>query len=193
MGFGFLCFLENFCHLFGVLCVLWTKEPFRMGDFMRLPVETLIARYHQNLYAIAFNVCKDREDAEEVVQDAFIQYHVKNKEFDSEEHIRAWLIRVTINRAKNATRAFWRRHRAMLEETMATISFEDEESSAVFEAVMQLPDKYRLVVHLFYYEEYSVHDIAEILHLSEANVKTRLSRARTMLRQTLKEVWSDDE
>ena len=50
---------------------------------MRLPVETLIARYHQNLYAIAFNVCQDREDAEEVAEDAFIQYHLTNRQFDS--------------------------------------------------------------------------------------------------------------
>ena len=76
---------------------------------------------------------------------------------------------------------------------MATLSFESDDASQVFEAVMQLAPKYRIVVHLFYYEDYSVREIADILHLSEANVKTRLSRARAMLRDTLKEVWSDDE
>lgn len=160
---------------------------------MRLPVETLVERYHQNLFAVAFNVCKNREDAEEVVQDAFIQYHLKRLEFQSEEHIRAWLIRVTINKAKNATRTFWRRHRTSLEETMAALNFNDQESEQLFEAVMALPQKYRIVVHLFYYEDYSVHEMAELLSLSESNVKTRLSRARAMLRDTLKEVWSDDE
>lgn len=160
---------------------------------MRLPVETLVERYHQNLFAVAFNVCKNREDAEEVVQDAFIQYHLKRLDFQSEEHIRAWLIRVTINKAKNAARTFWRRHRTSLEETMAALNFNDQESEQLFEAVMALPQKYRIVVHLFYYEDYSVHEMAELLSLSESNVKTRLSRARAMLRDTLKEVWSDDE
>lgn len=160
---------------------------------MRLPVESLIARYHQNLFAVAFNVCKNREDAEEVVQDAFIQYHLKNRDFQNEEHIRAWLIRVTINKAKNATRTFWRRNRTSLAETMMTLPFENQESEWLFEVVMGLPQKYRIVIHLFYYEAYSIQEIAEILHLSEANVKTRLSRARAMLRDTLKEVWSDDE
>ena len=160
---------------------------------MRLPVETLVERYHQNLFAVAFNVCKNREDAEEVVQDAFIQYHLKRLDFQSEEHIRAWLIRVTINKAKNAARTFWRRHRTSLEETMAALTFDDQESEQLFEAVMALPQKYRIVVHLFYYEDYSVHEMAKLLSLSESNVKTRLSRARAMLRDTLKEVWSDDE
>ena len=160
---------------------------------MRLPVEMLVERYHQNLFAVAFNVCKNREDAEEVVQDAFIQYHLKKLDFQSEEHIRAWLIRVMINKAKNAARTFWRRHRTSLEETMAALNFNDQESEQLFEAVMALPQKYRIVVHLFYYEDYSVHEMAELLSLSESNVKTRLSRARAMLRDTLKEVWSDDE
>lgn len=163
------------------------------GILMRLPVETLVERYHQNLFAVAFNVCKNREDAEEVVQDAFIQYHLKRLDFQSEEHIRAWLIRVTINKAKNAARTFWRRHRTSLEETMAALTFDDQESEQLFEAVMALPQKYRIVVHLFYYEDYSVHEMAKLLSLSESNVKTRLSRARAMLRDTLKEVWSDDE
>ena len=160
---------------------------------MRLPVEMLVERYHQNLFAVAFNVCKNREDAEEVVQDAFIQYHLKRLDFQGEEHIRAWLIRVTINKAKNAARTFWRRHRTSLEETMAALTFDDQESEQLFEAVMALPQKYRIVVHLFYYEDYSVHEMAKLLSLSESNVKTRLSRARAMLRDTLKEVWSDDE
>ena len=164
-----------------------------MVMLMRLPVATLVARYHQNLYAVAFNVCSSREDAEEAAEDAFIQYHLSKKEFESEAHIRAWLIRVAINRAKNAARSFWRRNRTSLEETMETVHLEDESSKGVFEAVMRLPEKYRLVVHLFYYEDYSVREIAALLQISEAAVKKRLSRARAKLKETLEEVWNDDE
>ena len=76
---------------------------------MRLPMQKLFEKYQGNLYAAAFNVCKNAEDAEDVVQDTFIQYYSLKKEFESEEHIRAWLLRVTINKAKNMNRTFWRR------------------------------------------------------------------------------------
>lgn len=186
----FFKFLSPFAAL---SCIMGKGTFYKQVILMRLPVDMLVQRYHQNLYAVAYSVCSNREDAEEAAQDAFIQYHISKKEFDSEEHIRAWLIRVTINKAKNAAKSFWRRNRTSLEDQLTTLSFESEEASQVFEAVMQLAPKYRIVVHLFYYEDYSVREIAEILMISEANVKTRLSRARAMLRDTLKEVWSDDE
>ena len=71
--------------------------------------------------------------------------------------------------------------------------FPSEESAELFEAVMKLPVKYRVVIHLFYYEDYSVQEIADILKLSQSNVKVRLSRGRAALRDTLKEAWNDDE
>ena len=67
------------------------------------------------------------------------------------------------------------------------------ESSELFEAAMSLPEKYRIVIHLFYYEDYTVHEIAGILKLSESNVKVRLSRARSLLREKLQEDWENDE
>lgn len=124
---------------------------------MRLPTQELFEKYQNNLYAVAFNVCKNAEDAEDVVQDTFIQYYSFKKQFDNEQHIRAWLIRVAINKAKN----------------------------------MNLPEKYRIVIHLFYFEDYTIHEIAKILKLSEGNV--RLSRARSLLREKLQEEWENDE
>lgn len=76
---------------------------------------------------------------------------------------------------------------------METLPFPDSQSMSLFEEVMKLPDKYRIVIHLFYYEDYTVREIAEILKLSESNVKVRLSRGRTLLRETLKEEWENDE
>ena len=160
---------------------------------MRQSVQELFEIYQNNLYAVAFNVCKNAEDAEDVVQDTFIQYYSLKKEFDNEQHIRAWLIRVAINKAKNMNRAFWRRNKMSLEDYMETLSFETPESGELFEAVMNLPEKYRIVVHLFYYEDYTVHEIADILKLSESNVKVRLSRGRALLKEKLQEEWEDDE
>ena len=76
---------------------------------------------------------------------------------------------------------------------METLSFPDSRSRDLFEEVMKLPDKYRIVIHLFYYEDYSVREIADILKLSESNVKTRLSRGRSLLKTALKEEWENDE
>ncbi|MDO5399447.1 MAG: sigma-70 family RNA polymerase sigma factor [Eubacteriales bacterium] len=128
-----------------------------------------------------------------MVQDTFIQYWTQKKEFESEEHIRAWLIRVAVNKAKNKVSAFFRRNTLPLEDYMETLPFQTREDSDLFGAVMALPEKYRIVIHLFYFEDYSVREIADILHLTPENVKVRLTRGRQSLRSTLKEAWEDDQ
>ncbi|MDE6992728.1 MAG: sigma-70 family RNA polymerase sigma factor [Lachnospiraceae bacterium] len=160
---------------------------------MRQSLHELAAMYQDNLFAVAFNICQNTQDAEDVIQDTFVQYYTTKKEFDSEEHIRAWLIRVAVNKAKNVTRTFWRRNKVSIVDSMETLTFETPESENLFETVMQLPEKYRIVIHLYYYEDYSVGEIAKILKLSESNVKTRLMRGRAMLREVLKEEWDDDK
>ena len=147
---------------------------------MKPATQVLIERYQKHLYAIAFNICRNQQDAEDVVQDTFIQY-------------RAWLIRVAVNKAKNITRSFWHRNKCNLEEYMETLTFETPESETLFDTVIKLPEKYRIVLHLFYYEDYTTQEISDILHLSVSNVKTRLSRGRALLKETLKEEWNDDE
>lgn len=160
---------------------------------MRQPVQELAASYQGSLFAAAFNICRNAQDAEDVVQDTFVQYYTTKKEFESEQHIRAWLMRVAVNKAKNINRTFWRRNKISIEEYMETLVFETPAAETLFETVMQLPEKYRIVIHLYYYEEYAVREIAHILKLSESNVKIRLSRGRAMLKETLKEEWDDDK
>lgn len=159
---------------------------------MRQPVQELIERYQKNLYVAAFHICKNQMDAEDVVQETFVQYYTSKKEFESEQHIRAWLLRIAINKAKNLNMTFWKKHKCSLEDYMETLTFQDTESRDLFEEVMRLPEKYRIVIHLFYYEDYSVREIAEILKLSESNVKVRLSRGRALLKSSCKEEWEDD-
>ncbi len=160
---------------------------------MRQSLHELAAMYQDNLFAVAFNICQNTQDAEDVIQDTFVQYYTTKKEFDSEEHIRAWLIWVAVNKAKNVTRTFWRRNKVSIEDFTEMLAFETPESETLFETVMQLPKKYRIVIHLYYYEDYSVGEIAKILKLSESNVKTRLMRGRAKLREVLKEEWDDDK
>ena len=159
---------------------------------MRQTIQELVERYQNSLYAVAFNVCKNQQDAEDAVQDTFLQYYNSKKEFESEQHIRAWLLRVVINKARNINRTFWKKNKCSLEDYIETLTFPNSQSRDLFEEVMKLPDKYRIVIHLFYYEDYSVREIADILKLSESNVKVRLSRGRALLRDSLKEEWEND-
>ncbi|MCD7842005.1 MAG: RNA polymerase sigma factor [Lachnospiraceae bacterium] len=160
---------------------------------MKIPTEVLMERYRDNLFAAAFHICKNAADADDVVQDTFLQYHLSEKCFEDEQHIRAWLLRVAINRAKDINRSFWRRNRVSLDEYTETLPFKSTESENLFVQVMKLPEKQRIVIHLYYYEDYTVREIAEILNLSESNVKIRLMRGRKLLKQALKEEWDDDE
>jgi len=159
---------------------------------MKLPVQEIVDKYKNNIYAASFSICANAGDAEDVVQDTLLQYYMTHTNFNNEEHIRAWLLRVAINKALNIQRSFWHRHKVPLEDYMETLSFETPESRDLFAEVMKLPEKYRAVVHLFYYEDYSIREISQILKTSESNVKVRLSRARAMLKESLKEDWLDE-
>ena len=159
---------------------------------MRLETEILMEKYKDHLFAVAFNICKNAADADDVVQDTFLQYHITDKQFENEQHIRAWLIRVAINKAKNINMSFWRLSKIPLEDYMETLTFETPEAENLFEEVLKLPEKYRIVIHLSYYEDYSIREIAQIINATESNVKVRLTRGRRLLKQVLKEEWNDE-
>ena len=159
---------------------------------MRLSTEETVQRYGDRLFRIAFNICRNPADADDVVQDTFIKYHSSKKEFDDETNLKAWLIRVTINRAKDITLSFWSKHKETREEYVETLVFEEPEDSRPFEAVMQLPQKYRIAIHLYYYEGYSVREIADILKKRENTVKSQLGRGRMLLKEMLKEEWDNE-
>ena len=159
---------------------------------MRMDTQVLAETYRDRLFAAAFQVCGNAADAEDAAQEALLRYHISEKQFESEQHIRAWLLRVAINCAKNLSRSFFRRNTVPLETYMETLEFDSGESREIFREVMSLPEKYRLVIHLYYYEDYSVAEIGRILGLTESNVKVRLSRGRQLLKKALQEVWDDE-
>lgn len=150
------------------------------------------AAYKDRLFAIAFHFCKNKADAEDILQTVLLKYYRSETAFQSEEHLRNWLIRVTINEAKRLLISPWRKRTAPLEEYAAAI-FPMQEESDLFLAVMALPQKYRIVIHLYYYEEYSVREIAQLLDIKETTIQTRLMRARKKLKETLQEAWNDEE
>ena len=169
---------------------------------MRLETEELIAEYWKSVYAAAYVVCRNRMDAEDAAQDAFVRYFMHSRQFESKEHIKAWLLRTAVNRARDLTRGFFRKNKVPLEEYMSGQEeagsadeglIRAEERQQLTSAVMSLPEKYRIAVHLFYYEDCPCSEIARVLHISEANVRKRLSRAREMLKEELTEEWEDDQ
>ena len=153
--------------------------------------ELLARRYMDMVFRLAFSYMKSASDADDVTQNVLLRLLRSTKPFESEEHARFWLVRVTMNECKRALRSQWRKA-GDIEEYANELHFETQEHSDLFYAVMELPEKYRIVIHLFYYEDYSVREIAGILRITEANVKVRLSRGRRLLKDALQEVWTDE-
>lgn len=159
---------------------------------MRLSVEEAFRRYGDRVFSVAFSICQNKEDADDTVQDTFLKYFTRNEDYIDETHLKAWLLRVAINRAKDITGAFWRRNRVSWEEYMAELVFQEPEDRSLFEAVMRLPEKYRIVIHLFYYEEYAIDEISATLRSHPGTVKSQLNRGRKLLKSMLTEVVCHD-
>ncbi len=160
---------------------------------MKLSVDDASQKYGDRIFAAAFSICRNRADADDVVQDTLLKYHTRQQDFADEAHVKAWLIRVAVNRAKDVTASFWRRNKRSWEDYMQELSFAEPEDSRLFAAVMRLPEKYRIVIHLFYYEDYRINEIAGILQCREGTVKSQLNRGRKLLKDMLMEEWEDDE
>ena len=160
---------------------------------MKLSAEDAFRQFGDRVFSAAFSATGSKEDADDVVQDTFLKYWDTDQDFTDENHIKAWLLRVAINRSRDLLRSFWHRKKVPWEYYMEELSFEEPEDKSLFEAVMELPRKYRVTIHLHYYEDLSVSEIAEILHTTEGTVKSQLSRGRKLLKTKLMEAWDDDE
>ena len=148
--------------------------------------------YMDNVFAVAFNYFRDPSDADDIVQEVLLKLLKSDVEFESDEHIRNWLLKVAVNQCRKVSVSSWFRKNMPLQEYAESLRYEDPEESALFFAVMGLPKKYRVVIHLFYYEDYSTAEIAKMLGMNESTVRTRLRRARLKLKEVLKDGWEDE-
>lgn len=155
--------------------------------------ENTVNKYADMIFRIALNECKNKEDAEDVVQNTFLKLLQNKKAFASEEHQKHWLIRVTVNECHSLFTSPWRQRTQSLDVLEYQLAGETPEHSDLFYAVMELPAKYRNIVYLYYYEEYSIREISEILKMKESTLQTRLMRARKMLKGKMKGVWQDEQ
>ncbi|MBQ8410917.1 MAG: RNA polymerase sigma factor [Ruminiclostridium sp.] len=141
-----------------------------------------VTKFQPNIFRLAYSYVKNTADAEDITQEVFLRLYRSSETFISYENAKAWLIKVTINTAKNYLRSLYRKHKVALTEDIA---LNDEKDYALLEALNRLNKNYRVVIYLHYYEGYPVSEIASMLGISENNVKQRLKRGRDKLRTYL--------
>ena len=145
----------------------------------------ILERYGDMVFRTAYAMVKNRHDAEDIAQDVFVSLVRTQPVFESAEHQKAWLLRVTVNRSKSFLRSAWQRRTEGLPDTLSDQTFTPQENT-VMEAVGRLHEKYRQVVYLYYVEGYSSAELAQLLHMPQNTVLSRLSRARGQLAKILK-------
>lgn len=153
-----------------------TKE--RFSDLMQSHMDSV--------FRLAFSYLKNRADAEDVTQTVFLSLYKTDRVFESDRHVKNWLMRVTANACKK----HWRSPHSRtvdFEDYSGTLSFEEERWSDLFYAILALEQKYRTVIVLYYYEGYTIGEIARLLSLQPGTVGTRLRRARERLKNYLTE------
>ncbi len=149
-------------------------------------ITALVEKYIDTVYRVALGYTKNPEDAEDITQNAFLALLNHGSDFESDDHARFWLIRVTINACKKLFRSPWR-NALPLEEYAHSLPFEEQRHSDLFLAVMALPTKYRMPIYLHYYEGYSTEEIAALLKTPKGTVCTNLRRGRNLLKTYLEE------
>ena len=147
-------------------------------------IEDIYRRYVDMLYRVAYSFMKNSADAEDMVQETFIRLLRSGTSFASEQHEKAWLIVTVSNLCRSALRSPWQR-RTGLDDMAEPPAAADATPDETLEAVLALPEDYKLPVYLFYYEGYPTAEIARMLGVAPATVRSRLNRARKKLKLTL--------
>lgn len=150
-----------------------------------------VKRNNRRLYLIAMSITKNHYDSEDIVQTVFYKMWNYKKPFNDDEHIDKWLTSVCVNESRHYISLSF--HKNMnFDDLVNMYSFDTVTDFDIFNAVMSLPKKERIVTHLYYYEDMSVKDISALLKIKESSVKTRLYRARTKLKQNLGDEWINE-
>lgn len=153
-------------------------------------LEYLIETYSDTVYRLAMSRTRRKENSEDVFQEVFLRLSKKIPQFESTEHEKAWIIRVTINCSNSILESKWSKIVQMENEE---IPFETKERHDIYYAVLSLPLKYRTIIYLFYYEGYKTNEISKILKIKENTVKSQLLRAREQLKVKMEGGDLEDE
>lgn len=160
----------------------------RMGE-TKERLEQIFRDYYQLIYRVAFSQVKNHADAEDITQEVFLKIIRHDMRYQSMEHERAWIVRVTVNLCRDLLKSKWHRTSVSMEEVSEAQRGSCENFTEIQDdmmwAVLQLPEKYRNCLYLFYYEDYSIKEIAQSLEMPENTVKTNLKRGRQALKEFL--------
>ncbi len=148
-------------------------------------ITKIIQSQSDTVYKLAYTYMKNKYDADDIYQDVFLRFCKRKPHFENEEHKKAWFIRTTINCCKSLYKSNWFKRTVTMEEIETPEIPEHPKEDTLLNAILKLPKKYREVIHLFYYEECSVKEIAVILKRSETLVTTQLNRGRSILKKML--------
>lgn len=147
-------------------------------------INDVINVYADTVYKVAYTKMKNKDDADDVFQDVFLKYIKKQPYFIDEQHAKAWFIRVTINCCKDIWKSSWNRRTEPLDDNFLTaIKSDEKDVNTLGEFLSQLPPKFHIVIHLFYYEDMSISEISKVLNRKESTVRMQLTRARRMLKE----------
>lgn len=151
-----------------------------------------VKRNNQRLFLIALSFTQNHSDAEDILQNVFLKLWKYDKPFNNDMHIDKWLTAVCVNESKNYIKSPFKKRNVPLDEAKEMYTFKEDDSYDLFKSVMSLPKKERIVIHLFYYEDMAIKDIASLLKIKESAVKTRLHRARKNLKEILGDEWINE-
>jgi RNA polymerase sigma factor (sigma-70 family) len=149
-------------------------------------ISNTIEKYGDMVRRISFLYFNNSADVEDVFQEVFLQYFLNIEKIKDEEHKKAWLCRVTFNKCNDLRKSFWRRNVVSLDKV--EVPFESEEQSEIIAAVFKLPNDYKNIIYMHYYEGYTIPEIAEILNKNINNVYSLLRRAKVKLKKELGEI-----
>lgn len=148
-------------------------------------VQNALNDYADMVYKIALTQTKSKYDAEDVFQEVFLRLVSDASNITSEEHLKAWLIRVTLNCCKKHFSMWNKKTVELTDDVPSEASVTETERLYILDAVMNLSPKYRAVIHMFYYEDMTISEISNILQIKESTVKSQLNRGRSLLKETL--------
>lgn len=152
-------------------------------------INSIIKLYYHSIFRVAYTFVRNKHDSEDITQDTFLELLKNNQPFESEEHKKAWLIKVAINKSKNFLNSYWNKNTEALRENIPCELTKEEFD--LFGAVSSLDEKYKVVIHLFYFEKYTIPEIADILNSNSNSVKTLLVRGRKKIKRKLGDDYDD--
>lgn len=164
------------------------KETLRRTD---KEITEIYMRNRQTVYRVCYAYMKNPADTEDAVQDTFVQMIRKGPVFENEEHEKAWLIRTAENVCRNVLRYWWRRHED-IDDHYDLQSPDHSEADSLMQTVMALPDKYKTVVYLYYYEGYSSAEIAGMLGRPQSTIRNYMTEARRLLKERSGEDFDEE-